>query len=38
MKNPKKYQLFLVSVKVYKDKIYVSNIDGDILVYKNPLL
>ena len=37
MKNPKKYSSFLVAVKVHKDKIYAANIDGDILVYNNPL-
>jgi WD40 repeat protein len=37
LKDMKKYGLFLVAVKVYKDTIYVANIDGDILVYSNPI-
>lgn len=37
MKNPKKVELFLVAVRVYKDMIYAINLEGNILVYKNPL-
>ena len=37
MKNPKKYQLFLVAVRVINNQIYVVNIEGDILVYPNPV-
>ena len=37
MKNPKKVELFLVAVRAYKDLIYAINLEGDILVYKNPL-
>lgn len=37
MKNPKKVELFLVAVRVYKDLIYAINLEGNILVYKNPL-
>lgn len=35
--NPKKIQYFLVGIKVYKDLIYAINLEGDILVYKNPI-
>jgi len=38
MKNPKKIGDFLVGVKSFKDKLYVLNLEGDILVYKNPLV
>jgi hypothetical protein len=38
MKNPKKIELFLVAVRVFKDSIYAINLEGNILVYKNPLL
>lgn len=37
IKNPKKVELFLVAVRVYKDMIYAINLEGNILVYKNPL-
>lgn len=38
MKNPKKFGLFLVAVRALNDKIYAVTLDGDILVYNNPLL
>jgi hypothetical protein len=30
--------LFLVGVRVFKDLIYAINLEGNILVYKNPLV
>jgi hypothetical protein len=37
MKNSKNYGLFLVAVKAFKDRIYVCNIAGDVMIYNNPL-
>ena len=37
MKNMKKFGLFLVAVKAFNNQIFVGNINGDILVYNNPL-
>ena len=37
MKNPKNYGLFLVAVRAFKDRIYVCNIDGDVMIWSNPL-
>lgn len=38
LSNPKKIQYFLVGIKVYKDLIYAINLEGDILIYKNPIV
>ena len=38
IKNPKKIELFLLGIRAYKDLIYAINLEGNILVYKNPLL
>lgn len=37
MKDPKKISLFLVAVRVFKDLIYAVTLEGNIVVYKNPL-
>jgi hypothetical protein len=36
MKNPKKLGLFLVAVRAFNNLIYSANLEGDILIYKNP--
>ena len=37
MKDIKRIGLFLVAVKAVKGNIYAATLDGDILVYSNPL-
>lgn len=27
----------MVGVKAFKDRVYVCNIDGDVIIYSNPL-